>query len=179
MLTPLGRRLSARLFVTCALSLLVLAAAACSGSGFFRQYEYEEEVYLALAGTATVFVNASVPALVALANAAFPAGKGVRFPATTAGQKVTFTLTAATRQTFAVTVLADTAANRGQVQLAIDGKNLGAAIEGYAAKAGVHTVSLGSVYLAAGKHTFAFTVTGKNKAAMGYQSGFGQITLTP
>ena len=124
-------------------------------------------------------VSAGAPALVALANAAFPAGKGVRFPATTAGQKVTFTLTAATRQTFAVTVLADTAANRGQVQLAIDGKNLGAAIEGYAAKAGVHTVSLGSVYLAAGKHTFAFTVTGKNKAAMGYQSGFGQITLTP
>jgi len=31
-----------------------------------RQYEYEEEVYLALDGSATVYVNASVPALVAL-----------------------------------------------------------------------------------------------------------------
>ena len=31
-----------------------------------RQYEYEEEIYLALDGTATVYVNGSVPALVAL-----------------------------------------------------------------------------------------------------------------
>ena len=31
-----------------------------------RQYEYEEEVYLSLDGTATVYVNGSVPALVAL-----------------------------------------------------------------------------------------------------------------
>ena len=37
-----------------------------AGSGFFRQYEYEEEVYLSLDGTATVYVNASVPALIAL-----------------------------------------------------------------------------------------------------------------
>jgi uncharacterized SAM-binding protein YcdF (DUF218 family) len=31
-----------------------------------RQYEYEEELYLALDGSATMYVNASVPALVAL-----------------------------------------------------------------------------------------------------------------
>jgi hypothetical protein len=31
-----------------------------------KQYEYEEEIYLALDGTATVYVNSSVPALVAL-----------------------------------------------------------------------------------------------------------------
>ena len=31
-----------------------------------RQYEYEEEIYLSLDGTATVYVNGSVPALVAL-----------------------------------------------------------------------------------------------------------------
>lgn len=39
--------------------------AACS-RGLTRQYEYEEEIYLSLDGSATVIVNASIPALVAL-----------------------------------------------------------------------------------------------------------------
>lgn len=49
------------------LLLLVLAtlAGGCQQS-IFRQYEYEEEIYLKLDGSATVIVNASVPALVAL-----------------------------------------------------------------------------------------------------------------
>jgi hypothetical protein len=42
-----------------------------SGGGFFRQYEYEEEVYLSLEGTATVYVNASLAALNALRGTAF------------------------------------------------------------------------------------------------------------
>lgn len=37
-----------------------------------REYEYEEDVRLALDGSATVFVNASVPALVALRGADLP-----------------------------------------------------------------------------------------------------------
>ena len=44
-----------------------LLVAGCGGRGFLKkQYEYEEEVYLALDGSATVNVNASVPSLVAL-----------------------------------------------------------------------------------------------------------------
>src|SRR5215510_532492 len=44
--------------------------AACDRSnGLFRQYEYEEEIYLSLDGTATVYVNSSVPALNALRGA--------------------------------------------------------------------------------------------------------------
>lgn len=51
-----------------ALGLLVVLAALASGcqQSFFRQYEYEEEVYLKLDGSATVIVNASIPALVSL-----------------------------------------------------------------------------------------------------------------
>jgi hypothetical protein len=42
-------------------------APACGVSGVLRKdYEYEEELYLSLDGSATVYVNASVPALVAL-----------------------------------------------------------------------------------------------------------------
>src|SRR5436190_16439512 len=51
------------------IALLLVAAAvlsACSGRLAKKQYEYEEELYLALDGSATLNVNASVPALVAL-----------------------------------------------------------------------------------------------------------------
>jgi len=46
---------------------LCAIAAGCSGRGVFkREYEYEEELYLALDGSATLNVNASVASLVAL-----------------------------------------------------------------------------------------------------------------
>src|ERR1700729_320641 len=43
-----------------------LCAAGCRGGVLKTQHEYEEEVYLALDGSATLNVSASVPALVAL-----------------------------------------------------------------------------------------------------------------
>jgi hypothetical protein len=44
-----------------------LVASACAGRGVFKpEYEYEEELYLALDGSATLNVNASVASLVAL-----------------------------------------------------------------------------------------------------------------
>ena len=51
--------------------IAVLASIAC-GNVIARKYEYEEEVFLALDGSATVYVNASVPALVALRGVALP-----------------------------------------------------------------------------------------------------------
>ena len=55
--------------------------AACSTSGGGPQYEYEEEMYLSLDGTATVYVNSSVAALNALRGTSFdaqPAARGDR-----------------------------------------------------------------------------------------------------
>jgi hypothetical protein len=49
-------------------------AVACGGSNLFVQYEYEEDVYLSLDGTATVYVNTSLPALNALRGTSFDAG---------------------------------------------------------------------------------------------------------
>jgi hypothetical protein len=54
-----------------AAGLLVAVAAAAlmvtgCKSGFLRQFEYDEDIYLSLDGSATVYVNASLPALVAL-----------------------------------------------------------------------------------------------------------------
>jgi hypothetical protein len=54
------------------LSLALLVAVLVSGCGgglLKKEYEYEEELYLSLDGSATLNVNASVPALVALRGA--------------------------------------------------------------------------------------------------------------
>lgn len=59
--------------------VLAILAGACAdrasgnitGGGFFRQYEYEEEVYLSLDGSATVYVHSSLPALNALRGTSF------------------------------------------------------------------------------------------------------------
>jgi hypothetical protein len=58
--------LSARAVVLAVLVVALAASGACKGGFFGRQYEYEEDLYLALDGSATLVVNASIPALVAL-----------------------------------------------------------------------------------------------------------------
>jgi hypothetical protein len=53
-----------------AAALALVLTAACGG-GFFRQYEYDEEVYLSVDGHATVYVSTSIPALNALRGTSF------------------------------------------------------------------------------------------------------------
>ena len=62
----------------CALCLVGVLCAACGGSSLFRQYEYEEDVYLALDGTATVYVNSSIAALNALRGTSFDTNPAAR-----------------------------------------------------------------------------------------------------
>jgi len=55
-----------------ALLLVAATTVACGGNiGLFRQYEYEEDMYLSLDGTATLYVNTSIAALDALRGASF------------------------------------------------------------------------------------------------------------
>jgi len=61
-----------------ALAWVAATAVACGGGGFFRQYEYEEDMYLSLDGSATVYVNSSIPALDALRGASFDASPNAR-----------------------------------------------------------------------------------------------------
>jgi hypothetical protein len=57
---------------TLASLVIVLAGMACGRSAsLFRQYEYEEDVYLSLDGTATVYVNSSIRALNAVRGTSF------------------------------------------------------------------------------------------------------------
>jgi hypothetical protein len=48
------------------LLVAVLGASACGGSGLVKHYEYDEDIYLSIDGSATVYLNASIPALVSL-----------------------------------------------------------------------------------------------------------------
>jgi hypothetical protein len=57
--------------------LSVLLSLACANV-VARKYEYEEEIFLALDGSATVYVNASVPALVALRGFKLPLDPNAR-----------------------------------------------------------------------------------------------------
>ena len=57
--------------------IAVLLSLACANV-IARKYEYEEEVFLALDGSATVYVNASVPALVALRGFKLPLDPNAR-----------------------------------------------------------------------------------------------------
>jgi hypothetical protein len=56
------------------LALVFLAScmlSACGGGSLFKAYEYEEDMYLSLDGTATLYVNSSVAALNALRGSSF------------------------------------------------------------------------------------------------------------
>lgn len=65
-----GRR-PARPFALLLVLLLAVVGDTCGTGGLFRQYEYEEDTYLSLDGSATLYVNASLAALDALRGASF------------------------------------------------------------------------------------------------------------
>ncbi len=56
-------------------ALALIVAGAC-GSPLGRQYEYEEQLYLAVDGSATIILDASLPALAALRGMALESGTG-------------------------------------------------------------------------------------------------------
>jgi hypothetical protein len=49
-----------------ALIAAALAASACGRGGLVKYYEYDEDIYLSTDGSATIYLNASIPALVNL-----------------------------------------------------------------------------------------------------------------
>ena len=61
-----GMSLSARAVLAAVVLAAAVAGAACQGGVFGKQYEYEEDLYLSIDGSATIIVNSSIPALVAL-----------------------------------------------------------------------------------------------------------------
>jgi hypothetical protein len=60
------------------LTVATTASVSCSGGSLFRQYEYEEDIYLSLDGSATVYVSSSVAALDALRGATLDTSPAAR-----------------------------------------------------------------------------------------------------
>jgi hypothetical protein len=60
-------------------AISILAAAGCGGGLLGKQYEYEEDLTLAIDGSATLVVNASIPALAALRGLDVPTDPSERF----------------------------------------------------------------------------------------------------
>ena len=77
-------RIAARRAGLLAVSALLLLSA-CSVNPLSRKYEYEEEISR-LDGSATVYVNASVPALVALRGVDLPLDPSARLDRTTSAR---------------------------------------------------------------------------------------------
>ncbi|HEY3380956.1 MAG TPA: hypothetical protein VGK32_04265 [Vicinamibacterales bacterium] len=48
------------------LAVVAATAAGCRDGGFLKQFEYDEDIHLALDGSATIYVNGSLPAIAAL-----------------------------------------------------------------------------------------------------------------
>lgn len=75
-------RVPAQLLERALLCALCIQCSGCAGgTTLFRQYEYEEEIYLSLDGTATVYVNGSLAALNALRGTSFETAPTARFDA--------------------------------------------------------------------------------------------------
>jgi hypothetical protein len=72
---------------------------ACGGPGLFRQYEYEEELYLSLDGSATLYVNTSIAALNALRGTTFDANPATEVDRKAARDYFTTPVTRVTRVT--------------------------------------------------------------------------------
>ncbi len=69
---------SVRAVLAAVVIVAAAAAAACKGGLLGSQYEYEEDLYLSLDGTATLIVNASIPSLVALRGLDIDMSPGAR-----------------------------------------------------------------------------------------------------
>lgn len=67
-----------RLRAALGIALIAAISLSCGGGVFGKQYEYEEDMTIALDGSATIVVNASLPALVALRGLDLPVDPSAR-----------------------------------------------------------------------------------------------------
>jgi hypothetical protein len=62
-------------------AVFAIVSSSCGSRGLFRQFEYDEDIHLSLDGSATVYVNASLPSLVALRGVDLDLKPAARFDA--------------------------------------------------------------------------------------------------
>ncbi|WNR45673.1 glycosyl hydrolase family 28 protein [Paenibacillus roseipurpureus] len=132
------------------------------------KYEAEEQPYTATTGKVLTIgrnVNASNNAYTSVNTSA-------------AGQYVEYSIHVPESRTYAVKARVHNYGSRGKYRLSIDGgAEQGLEIDGANPSAAYLEYFLGYNALAAGDHTFRFTVTGKNPSSTGYSIGLDFISL--
>ena len=110
----------------------------------------------------------------------FPDTTGTIIDATKVGDNVTFTVNVATAGAYDIKLSYKKYNTRGISQLAINGTNVGATLDQYAATDSYATNDYGAfTFPTAGNYSFKFTVTGKNASSSSYSVSFDDLTLTP
>ncbi len=92
-----GRPGFVQAILSVALAASLAASAGACGSRLIKHYEYEEDVHLSLDGSAVVYVNSSIPALVALRGLALDANPASRVDRTRVRELFSSPVTRVTR----------------------------------------------------------------------------------
>lgn len=126
-------------------------------------------------------VASNSDSLQVVADAGASAGDFHLMNANVVGDQITYTVNVATSGTYQVVTGLAKQGNRGIFQLKVDGTNLGAAQDYYAAGSTpqYEERNLGTVTLSAGNHSFRFECTGKNASASNRKHALDYIKLTP
>jgi Legume lectin domain/Chitobiase/beta-hexosaminidase C-terminal domain len=130
--------------------------------------------------TATLPAVSSGPTFRTFTYTGFPDTTGTVLDATKVGDNVTFTVNVATAGTYDVQLSYKNLSDRGTMQLAINGTNVGSTLDEYAATDSYAGFDFGTFnFPTAGNYSFGFTVTGKNASSTGYSISFDDMVLTP
>jgi hypothetical protein len=102
----------------------------------------------------------------------------VTLNSTATGNWVEFTLPNVPAGTYSVKLGYKTNANRGILNLTVDGVQVGASLDQYAATSSYPNTTFGNVTLSSGNHALRLTVAGKNSASSSFTLSADTITLT-
>jgi hypothetical protein len=130
--------------------------------------------------TSKLVVTTSGPSVQSLSYSGFPDGTGTLFNSAKANDNVTFTVNVATAGIYDVQVSYRKANNYGTWQLAINGSNVGPAVDEYQSSTAYAVADVGTYnFASAGKYSFKFTAGKKNGSSSGYKISFDDFILTP
>jgi hypothetical protein len=123
--------------------------------------------------------KSSGPSYQVVAWTQFVTGNGTCLYATKPGDNVTINVAVPAAGTYDVRLSTKKHSQRGIGQFSIDGVNVGAPIDQYAAVDVWYETDLGTVTLTAGSHVLKLAVTGENAASSGYYLAIDTIKLLP
>jgi hypothetical protein len=130
--------------------------------------------------TSNLVAVSSGPVFRTFAFGGFPDTTGTILDATQIGDNVTFSLNVAAAGIYDIQLSYKGYNSRGIAQLSINGANVGATSDQFAASDTYAIFDHGTFnFPAAGTYLFKFTVTGKNASSSNYSISFDDLMLTP